>query len=123
MFAFDKSLYLIRRLSLAALVLLFFFTSDLFSQARLIVKLKPESVSLSAKWQSSAQSFSDKYSARIEPIFKETQNSISLGNDSFDRSRYLTMTLPDSSQIDQVMDELSADETVEDVEIDHKLEL
>ncbi|NIP41426.1 MAG: S8 family serine peptidase, partial [candidate division Zixibacteria bacterium] len=123
MFAFDRSLFLIRRLSIAVIILLFFLTSELFSQARLIVKLKPESVSLSAKWQSSVQSFSDKYSARIEPIFKEPQNSISLGNDGFDRSRYLSMILPDSSQIDQVMDELSADEAVEYVEIDHKLEL
>ncbi len=123
MLAGDKFMSLLKRLSIAVLILLLFSTSELFSQARLIVKLKPETVSLSASWQNSVGDLSNKYAAEIEPIFGESPGSISQGKDDFDRSRYLTLTIPDSSQVDQVLTELNADEAVEYAEIDYMMEL
>ncbi len=112
-----------RIIALLSILLFLISSSSLHAQARLIVKLKPESISQAAQWQTSVQSMSDKYGLVSEPIFKKTENSVSQGIDGFDRSRYLSVILPDSSRVNELTSELENNDAVEWVEIDHKLEL
>lgn len=110
---------------IAPIIFLFLIFSPciLSAQTRLIVKLKPEGTAQAAQWQTSMADLQDKYGLISESVFKESGKNISQGLDNFERTRYLSIILPDSSRIDELTSELENNDAVEWAEIDHKLEL
>jgi Subtilase family/FlgD Ig-like domain/FG-GAP-like repeat len=112
----------IRFLSILLTIFIFSHTA-LYAQNRLIIKLKPESIALSSKWQNLSLSLSDKFDAVIRPIFPSANNTISLNKDNFDRSLYQGVYLEDSSLVSELTNELVASGAVEWIEVDYPLQL
>jgi hypothetical protein len=108
---------------LALLGFLVMFGGELSAQVRLIVKLKPESSALSSGWTAALQLMQAKYGLISEPLFHASDNKVSMRIDGFDRSRYQSMVLADSGQVDALINEVQNSGAVEWIEIDHPLTL
>ena len=106
-----------------AIIIFVILTADLYGQARLIVKLKPGSVSLSSEWSDLVESLNGRYDITAGLLFAPDRFSVSLGSGDFDQSRYRLLAIVDSSKMGELIDELGKSEAVEWVEPDYPLML